>query len=82
MDLSGRRVDVVIPPEALRVLGGDWALRHGMPQVELRTCLIPDWEYPGYWLLKDNRMFSPAALAELLAGHPGVSARQLQALRG
>ena len=82
MDLSGRQVDAVIPPEALRVLGSDWALRHGAPSVELRTCLIPDWEYPGYWLLKDNRVVPPARLAELLAGHPGVSERQLQALRG
>jgi hypothetical protein len=82
MDLSGRRLDVVIPPEALRVLGSDWALKHGTPQIELRTWLIPDWEYPGYWLLKDNLAVSAAQLAELLAGHPGVSERQLRALRG
>jgi hypothetical protein len=82
IDLSGRRVDVVIPPEALRVLGGDWALKHRTPQIELRTWLIPDWEYPGYWLLKDNRAVSAAELADLLAGHPAVSERQFQALRG
>jgi hypothetical protein len=81
-DLSGRRVDAVIPPEALRVLGSDWVLKHQVPQIELRTWLIPDWEYPGYWLLKDNRVVLPARLAELLAGQPGVSERQLQALRG
>jgi hypothetical protein len=82
MDLSGKQVDVVIPPEALRVLGHDWALRHKPPQIELRTWLIPDWEYPGYWLLKDNLVISAAQLSELLAGHPGVSQRQLRALRG
>jgi hypothetical protein len=82
MDLSGRRVDVVIPPETLRVLGNDWALKHGTPQIELRTWLIPDWEYPGYWLLKDNLVLSATQLAELLAGHPGISERQLEALRG
>jgi hypothetical protein len=81
LDLSGRRVDAVIPPEALRVLGSDWALKHGTPQIELRTWLIPDWEYPGYWLLKDNQTVSADQLAELLAGHPGVSERALQALR-
>jgi hypothetical protein len=82
LDLSGRRLDVAIPPEALRVLGADWALKHGTPQIELRTSLIPDWEYPGYWLLKDNLAVSAAQLAELLAGHPGVSETQLRALRG
>jgi hypothetical protein len=82
MDLSGRMVDVVIPPEALRVLGSDWALKHGTPQVELCTSLIPDWEYPGYWLLKDNRTISAAELADLLAGHPAVAEGELRALRG
>jgi hypothetical protein len=82
MDLSGRTVEVAIPPEALHVLGSDWALRHGTPKIALQTRLIPDWEYPGYWLLKDNRDVSPAALAALLAGHPAVSERQLAALRG
>jgi hypothetical protein len=82
LDLSGRRVDVLIPPEALRVLGSDWALRHGTLQIELRTWLIPDWEYPGYWLLKDNQVASAAELAELLADHPGVSDRELRELRG
>jgi hypothetical protein len=81
MDLSGTRVEVAIPPEALRVLGRDWALRHKPPQIELRTWLIPDWEFPGYWLLKDNRTVSAAALADLLAGRPDVSAEQLEALR-
>jgi hypothetical protein len=82
IDLSGRRVEVVIPPEAVRVLGRDWALRHKPPQIELRTWLIPDWEFPGYWLLKDNQMVSAAALADLLTGRPDVSDLQLRALRG
>jgi hypothetical protein len=82
MELSGRRVAVVIPPEALRVLGSDWALRHETPQIELRTFLIPDWEFPGYWLFKDNRAVSAAEFAELLAGRPDVSERELKALRG
>ena len=82
MDLSGTRVEVAIPPEALRVLGRDWARKHKPPQIELRTWLIPDWEYPGYWLLKDNRTVSATALADLLAGRPEVSEAQLRALRG
>jgi hypothetical protein len=82
MDLSGKLVEVAIPPEALRVLGHDWALRHKPPQIELRTWLIPDWEYPGYWLLKDNQVVSAAELADLIAGRPDVSGAQLQALRG
>jgi hypothetical protein len=64
------------------VLGTDWVLRHGTPQIELRSWLIPDWEYPGYWLLKDNRTVSPAELAALLAGRPGIAERLLQELRG
>jgi hypothetical protein len=82
MNLSGTRVEVVIPPEALRVLGRDWALKHKPPQIELRIRQIPDWEYPGYWLLKDNRMVGAAELADLLAERPDVSAEQLEALRG
>jgi hypothetical protein len=82
MDLSGKQVEAVIPPEALRLLGRDWALRHKPPQIELRTSLIPDWEYPGYWLLKDNRAVSAAELADLIAGRPDVTDLQLQALRG
>jgi hypothetical protein len=82
MDLSGRQVEVGIPPEAVRVLGSDWALKNELPRIELRTWLIPDWEYPGYWLLKDNRSVSAGELAELLAGRPGITERQLQALRG
>ena len=82
IDLSGRQVEVVIPPEALRVLGRDWALRHKPPQIELRTRQIPDWEYPGYWLLKDNQMVGAAEFADLLAGRPDVSEGQLEALRG
>ena len=39
-------------------------------------------EYPGYWLLKDNLVLSATQLTELLAGHPGISERQLEALRG
>ncbi len=82
MDLSGREVEVLIPPEALRILGQDWGFKNKVPKIALRTRLIPDWEFPGYWLIKDNRDVSPAMLAELLAGHPGVTARQLAALRG
>jgi hypothetical protein len=82
MDLSGREVEVLIPPEALRVLGQDWGFKNKVPKIALRTRLIPDWEFPGYWLLKDNRDIAPSELARLLAGHPGVSERQLQALRG
>ncbi len=82
MDLSGREVEVQIPPEALRILGQDWALRNKVPKIALRTRLIPDWEFPGYWLIKDNRDIAPAALADLLTGHPAVSQQQLQALRG
>ena len=82
IDLSGRTVEIVLPPEALRVLGRDFALRHRLPKIALETRLIPDWEYPGYWLTKDNRDLSPAALADLLADHPAVSEQQLEALRG
>jgi hypothetical protein len=82
LDLSGREVEVQIPPEALRVLGPDWGLRNKVPKIRLLTRQIPDWEYPGYWLLKDNRDLAAAALADLLAGQPGVTERQLQALRG
>jgi hypothetical protein len=82
MDLSGRQVEVVVAPEALRVLGRDWALRHKPPQIELRTSLIPDWEYPGYWLLKDNQVVSAGQLADLLTGRADVSDLELQALRG
>jgi hypothetical protein len=82
IDLSGRQVEVVIPPEALRILGRDWASKNKLPRIELRTWLIPDWEFPGYWLIKDNRDVSPAALATLLAGHPGVSEAELRTLRG
>lgn len=80
-DLSGTRVEVMIPPEALRVLGRDWALRHEVPKIELRTWLIPDWEFPGYWLLKDNRTVTLAQFADLLAGRPDVPEGDLQALR-
>ena len=82
MDLSGRRVEVVLPPETQRVLGRDWARKHKVPQIELRTWLIPDWEYPGYWLLKDNRMVSAAGLADLLAGRADVSDLEIRALHG
>ena len=81
MDLSGREVEVLIPPEALRVLGRDWGLKNKVPKIALETHQIPDWEYPGYWLLKDNRDIALAALAELLAGHPAVTEAQIQALR-
>jgi hypothetical protein len=34
------------------------------------------------WLFKDNRSVSCAELADLLVGHPNVSDRQLEMLRG
>ena len=82
IDLSGRAVEIVMPPEALRILGKDFAVKHRLPRIALETRLIPDWEYPGYWLTKDNRELSSAALAVLLADHPAVSQEQLAALRG
>ncbi len=69
------------PPEAARALGPDWKVRIGLPKVALRTWLIPDWEFPGYWLFKDNRSVSCAQLASLL-GHRLASARELDMLRG
>jgi hypothetical protein len=71
----------VPPPEAARVLGPDWTLRIGVPKIALRTWLIPDWEYPGYWLFKDNRELSCAELADLLADRPAVPEHQLDMLR-
>ena len=50
IDLSGRAVEIVMPPEALRILGKDFAVKHRLPRIALETRLIPDWEYPGYWL--------------------------------
>ena len=81
-DLSGREVEPVLPPEALRILGQDFGFKNKLPKIALATRLIPDWEYPGYWLTKDNRDLTPAAAARLLADHPAVSAAQLRALRG
>ena len=82
IDLSGREVEPVLPPEALRILGHDFGFKHRLPRIRLETRLIPDWEYPGYWLTKDNRELAAAAVAQLLADHPAVSEAQLQALRG
>jgi len=81
MDLSGQKVEIVPPPEAARVLGADWTARIALPRIELRTWQIPDWEFPGYWLFKDNRTISCAELADLLADHPEVSDAQLHVLR-
>jgi len=81
VDLSGREVEIVLPPEALRVLGQDFAFKHRLPRIRLATRLIPDWEYPGYWLTKDNREPSLAALAALLADHPALTDEQREALR-
>jgi len=81
VDLSGRQVEIVAPPEAARVLGADWQVRIRVGRIPLRTWLIPDWEYPGYWLFKDNRVVSCAGLADLLADHPDVSERLLEMLR-
>jgi hypothetical protein len=81
MDLSGRKVEIVPPPEAARALGADWRSRIRPPKIALRTWLIPDWEFPGYWLFKDNRTISCAELADLLADHPDVSDAQRRMLR-
>lgn len=81
VDLSGRQVEIVAPPEAARVLGEDWQVRARTGKIALRTWLIPDWEYPGYWLLKDNRAISCSELAEILADHPEVSDEQRDVLR-
>jgi hypothetical protein len=81
LDLSGKKVEVVPPPEAAQVLGADWRSRILLPKVALRTWLIPDWEYPGYWLFKDNRALSCADLADLLTDHPEVTASHLRMLR-
>ncbi|MGH8722645.1 MAG: hypothetical protein ACREU4_11710, partial [Burkholderiales bacterium] len=78
----GKTVEALPPPEAARVLGRDWRARFPLPKLALRTWLIPDWEFPGYWLFKDNRTLSCAELADLLADHPDVSATQLRMLRG
>lgn len=82
MDLSGRQVDIVPAPEAQRVLGADWGFKNKLPKIELETWLIPDWEFPGYWLFKDNRVVSAPKLADVLADHPRISALELGALRG
>jgi hypothetical protein len=81
MDLSGKQVEIVPPPEAARALGADWRSRIVLPKVALRTWLIPDWEFPGYWLFKDNRTISCADLADLLGDHPEITASQLRMLR-
>jgi hypothetical protein len=81
IDLTGRAVEIVLPPEALRILGQDFAVKHRLPRIGLETRLIPDWEYPGYWLTKDNREPSLAALAALLADHPALTDEQREALR-
>jgi hypothetical protein len=81
MDLSGRQVEIVPPPEAARALGPDWKVRIRLPKMALRTWLIPDWEFPGYWLFKDNRAISCVQLADLLADHPDVTDHQLEMLR-
>ncbi len=81
-DLSGRRVKVVLPPQADAVLGPDWALKNAPLEIELENRLVPDWEFPGYWLLKDNRAVSAAGLADLLEDRPRVSELQRRVLRG
>jgi hypothetical protein len=81
LDLSGTRIEPIFPPEIHHILGADWSKRYPVPKTELRTWLIPDWEFPGYWLIEDNRVIAPAELAELLEGHPHVSDAQRAALR-
>jgi hypothetical protein len=82
VDLSGTRIEVTLPPEALRILGADWPKRYPVPRIDLRTWQFPDWEFPGYWLLEDNRVIAPAALADLLEDHAQVTEAQRTALRG
>lgn len=48
----------------------------------LENRLVPDWAFPGYWLLKDNRAVSAAGLADLLEDRPRVAELQRRVLRG
>jgi hypothetical protein len=82
MDASGERVAVELPYGALEVLGPDWPLTHPLPRIELKSRLVPDWEFPGYWLLVDNREVSLFELANLLEGQGPFPALELAALRG
>ena len=81
-ELSGKRVKIVLPPQAERVLGSDWAANAALPEIELENRLVPDREFPGNWLLKENRALSAAELAQLLEDRPRVSELQRRALRG
>ncbi|MEM7021505.1 MAG: hypothetical protein AAF637_02830 [Pseudomonadota bacterium] len=82
LDLSGKQIEVLPPPEADRILGPGWKAKYRLPPIELRTHLIPDWEYPGYWLLKDNRAISCSRLADMLQDQPDITDSQLRSLRG
>lgn len=81
-DASDTRVPVEVPLGALEVLGPDWPLWNPLPQIDLVSRLVPDWEFPGYWLLADNREVSLPAFADLLEGRGSVPALELAALRG
>jgi hypothetical protein len=82
MDASGKRVPVELPHGALEILGPEWPLWNPLPMVEIKSRLEPDWEFPGYWLLVDNRGVSLSELADLLEGRGSVAAHELAALRG
>ncbi|MCZ6524205.1 MAG: hypothetical protein O7A68_10130 [Alphaproteobacteria bacterium] len=48
----------------------------------LENRLVPDWAFPGYWLLKDNRAVSAAGRADPLEDCPRVSELRRRVLRG
>ncbi len=82
VDLSGTEVAIVPPPEADLILGPGWTRGRKLPTVVLETRLIPDWNFPGYWLTRDNRAIDGPTLADLLADDPRVDDRQRAGLRG
>ena len=53
-----------------------------LPEIGLENRLLPDWAFPGHWLLKDNRAVSAAGLADLLEDRLRVSELQRPVLRG
>lgn len=42
MDLSGRMVEVVLPPEALRILGKDFGFKIRLPKIAATQGRLPD----------------------------------------
>jgi len=81
-DASGTQAPVELPHGALEILGPEWPLMNPLPTIEIKSRLVPDWEFPGYWLLADNREVSLSAFADLLEGRDSVPALKLAALRG